>query len=251
MINQEALEFYQKNKDCTWQLETAPVGTNLEIASWLLNDSNFGWLELDIEVNLAGFQREAMNAAPYFVPHREDDNNNGWNSTCIHGIDTHCTGAWTNYGYTDETDVPYKWTGLSYRTPSIKSFWKHTFPADNYRRIRFMELKPDSAITPHSDMPGRLPGEDNFNALDFGVPVNIAVIHPEDCHMVLEGYGTVPFKEGKAFIINIRHYHTVLNFSNKPRVHVIGHPFGYGLNKEEFAELITRSYNKQYERSRI
>jgi hypothetical protein len=69
--------------------------------------------------------------------------------------------------------------------------------------------------------------------------------------MVLEGFGIVPFKEGKAFIINIRHFHTVVNFSNTPRIHIIGHPFGYGSNKEAFAELITRSYNKQYERSRI
>lgn len=247
MIEKDALEFYQKNKDCTWKLEPIPEGltTDLEIADWLLNKSSFGWLELDLELDLSGFQLEAMNAGPYFVPHRED-NNDGWNSTCIHGIDTHCTGAWTNYGYTNEADVPYDWTDLSYRTPAVKSFWKRAFPADKYRRIRFMELVPNCAITPHSDMPGRLPGEDNFDALDFGVPVNIAVIHPEDCYMVLEGLGTVPFKEGKAFIINIRNYHSVINFSNKKRIHVIGHPFGYGTKKEEFAKLVADSYRKQY-----
>ena len=251
MIDPKTLEFYQKNKDCTWQLETAPPGTNLEIASWLLNESNFGWLELDLEIDLGGFQLEALNAKPYLVPHREDDNNDGWNSTCVHGIDTHSTGAWTNYGYTNEADVPYKWTDLAHRTPAVKSFWQRTFPAERYRRIRFMELTPNSAITPHSDMPGRLPGEDNFDAMEFGVPVNIAVIHPKDCHMVLEGFGTVPFKEGKVFIVNIRHFHTVVNLSNKPRLHVIGHPFGYGASKEQFADLIVRSYNKQYEHSRI
>jgi hypothetical protein len=105
-----------------------------------------------------------------------------------------------------------------------------------------MELKPNAAITPHSDMPGRLPGEAGMDMLDFGVPVNIAVIHPEDCHMVLEGYGTVPFKEGKAFIVNIRHFHTVVNMSSQSRIHVIGHPFGYGNNKEKFASLIVKSY---------
>jgi hypothetical protein len=244
MISPTTLDFYNKNKDLTWQKEPIPshLTTDIEKAAWILNQSNFGWIELALGLDLSGFQLEAINAGPYFVPHREDDDNTGWNSTCIHGIDTHCTGAWTNYGYTDEADVPYKWTDLAHRTPAIKSFWQRTFPADNYRRIRFMELKPNAAITPHSDMPGRLPGEAGMDMLDFGVPVNIAVIHPEDCHMVLEGYGTVPFKEGKAFIVNIRHFHTVVNMSSQSRIHVIGHPFGYGNNKEKFASLIVKSY---------
>jgi hypothetical protein len=100
-------------------------------------------------------------------------------------------------------------------------------------------------------MPGRLPGEENFDALDFGVPVNIAVIHPKNCYMTLEGKGIVPFKEGRAFIVNIRHTHSVINFSQESRIHVIGHSYGYGSKKQEFAELVTRSYKKQYEHSRI
>ena len=248
LMNLQALEFYQNNKDCTWTMEPIPshLNTNLEIANWVLNTSKFGWLELDLSIDTAGWQLEASQAKPYLVAHRED-NNTGWNSCCIHGIDIEKTGAWTNYGYTNEADVPYKWTKLAHKSTVIKDFWQSKFPADKYRRIRYMELEPLSAITPHSDMPGRLPGEDNFDAIDFGVPVNIAVIHPEDCYMVLQGHGVVPFKEGKAFIVNIRNYHSVINFSNQPRIHVIGHPFGYGTNKEAFAELITRSYNKQYE----
>lgn len=109
-----------------------------------------------------------------------------------------------------------------------------------------MSLLPDSAITPHSDMPGRLPGEDNFDALEFGVPINIAVLHPKDCYMVLEGHGIVPFKEGKAFIVNIRNYHSVINLSDRKRIHVIGHSYGYGSKLNEFAELVVRSYKKQY-----
>ena len=93
-------------------------------------------------------------------------------------------------------------------------------------------------------MPGRLPGEDNFDALEFGVPINIAVIHPNDCYMVLEGHGIVPFKEGKAFIVNIRNFHSVINFSKQKRVHVIGHSYGYGEKLEQFADLVVRSYEK-------
>jgi hypothetical protein len=241
------LEFYTKNKDITWELDPVPsdLTTDLEKASWILNTSNFGWLELDIDIDVDAWKKEAVAAIPYYVPHREYDNA-GWNSCCIHGISTDKTGAWVNYGYTNEPDVPYAWTELAEHTPAIKDFWQNTFPSDMYRRIRFMELQANSAITPHSDMPGKLPGEDNFDALEFGVPVNIAVIHPKDCHMILEGYGVVPFEEGKAYIINIRHQHSVINFSDQNRIHVIGHSFGYGTKKEQFAELVARSYHKQY-----
>ena len=237
------LEFYNQNKNCTWTKEPLPSGTVIEQARWILNESNFGWIELDIEFNLAGWQLEAQQASPYFVAHREEQNT-GWNSCCIHGIDVDKTGAWTNYGYTDEKQVPYTWTELSYKAPTIKQFWSSKFPTEKYRRIRFMELEPESAITPHSDMPGRLPGEAGMDMLDFGVPINIAVVHPDDCYMVLEGYGVVPFKEGKAFIVNIRNYHSVINFSKQSRIHVIGHSYGYGNKLEDFANLVVRSYEK-------
>ena len=243
-----ALEFYNNNKDCVWTIEPIPsqLTSIIEKAQWILNHANFGWIKLDLTIDLKDWQLEAQQAESYFVAHRED-NNTGWNSCCIHGIDTDKTGAWTNYGYTNESDVPYNWTELSHKVPSVKHFWQNVFPTENYRRIRFMELTPGSAITPHSDMPGKLPGETGMDMLDFGVPINIAVIHPDNCYMVLEGYGVVPFKEGTAFIVNIRNYHSVINFSNIPRVHVIGHSYGYGKKLDEFAELIVRSYEKMYD----
>ena len=44
MIEQNDLNFYQNNKDCTWQLETVPAGitSDLEIADRLLNKSSIG-----------------------------------------------------------------------------------------------------------------------------------------------------------------------------------------------------------------
>jgi hypothetical protein len=246
MISTTALDFYNKHKDCSWTPNPIPkhFTNDVQRAKWILNESKFGWLKLDIDIDLGGWQLEATHADPYFVDHREDESE-GWTSCCLHGISVDKTGAWTNYGYTDEKDVPYRWTDLGYKSPRVSHFWKNQFPTERYRRIRFMQLDSDSAITPHSDMPGRLPGEENFDALDFGVPINIAVIHPTDCHMVLEGYGIVPFEEGSAFIVNIRNYHSVVNFSNKKRIHVIGHSYGYGKNLQEFAQLVVNSYNKQ------
>ena len=250
MISNQSLEFYNKNKDVKWKMPGRPHGVNsyYDTADWLLNHCNFGWLELDIEIDLEDWKKESQHSKDFMVPHRED-NNNGWNSCCIHGISVDKTGAWTNYGYKNEDAVPYNWTELSELTPNIKKFWQK-FPYDNYRRIRFMELESNSAITPHSDMPGRLPGEENFNALEFGVPINVAIDHPLNCDMVLQDHGIVPFREGKAFIVNIRNYHSVVNFSNQPRMHLIAHG-KLSNKKDEFVDLIARSYHKQYERDRI
>ncbi len=250
MIHQKSLDFYNRNKDLRSIIPKLPEGItdDVAVADWLLNKSNFGWLELDIKFDLAAWKNEADAARSYLVPHRESDSN-GWNSACIHGIDVAATGAWTNYGYTDENTVPYKWTELSNITPSIKNFWSE-FPYDSYRRIRFMEVMPGGCIDPHSDRPGKLPGEENFDALSFGVPINIALYHPDSCHMTLEGFGCVPFVEGRAFIINIRNRHSVINFSNHSRIHLIAH--GKLENKKQkFCELVARSYHKQYERDRI
>lgn len=244
-MNNTVLEFYHKNKDIKTNLPKLPdyAKTDYEIADWLLNKSNFGWLELDIDIDVDKWIEEAEASKIHLVPHRDSDSY-GWNSCCIHGIDAASTGAWTRYGYTSEDEVPYDWTPVADGAPVIKEFWKN-FPYNSYRRIRFMEVIAGGYIMPHSDAPGRLPGEENFDALKFGVPINVALIHPEECYMSLEGYGCVPFKAGKAFIINIRNYHSVINLSNTSRIHLIAH--GKLENKiNEFTELVARSYRKEY-----
>ena len=219
------------------------MNSDYELADWLLNKSNFSWLELDIDFDLAAWKKES--AAAKFVDHRGSEHP-GWNSSCIHGIDVDKTGAWTNYGdWTSEDQVPYKWTSISEHTPNIKKFWEQ-FPYERYRRIRFMQLEPGGKISPHSDAPGKLPGEQGLDMLDFGVPINIAITHPDQCNMTLEGHGTVPFKEGKAFIINIRNVHSVVNNSSIPRIHLISHGIP-GNRKDDFVELVARSYRKQCE----
>ena len=240
-----AIDFYNNNKNYTWTLPELPdnVSTDYEIADWLLNKSDIGWLELDIKIPYQIWAKE-VNAAK-FVDHRGSEHP-GWNSACIHGIDIDKTGAWTNYGdWKDESEVPYKWTSLSDHTPNIKSFWED-FPYERYRRIRFMQLESDGQISPHSDAPGKLPGELGIDMLEFGVPINVAITHPPGCWMTLEGYGTVPFVAGRAFIINIRNYHSVINMSSKTRTHLIAHGIP-GKCKNNFIELIARSYRKQRE----
>jgi len=243
----DAEEFFHQNKQLIPRLPDPPRLdlTNHDLADWLLNKSDFAWLELDVNFDLDIWKQEILSCKDFLVPHR-DNESKGWNSACIHGIDVTATGAWTNYGYDDEDKVPYDWTHLANLCPNIKKFWKN-FPYDSYRRIRIMAVEPGGSINPHSDMPGKLPGEENFNALNFGVPINVAVIHPKNCYMTLHNHGCVPFKEGKVFLINIRNYHSVINFSDCTRYHIIAH--GKLQNKkDEFVELIARSFKKHYKK---
>jgi hypothetical protein len=241
----KAKNFYLSNKTFNSKLPSPPSMemSDYELANWLLNRSDFAWLELDVNIDLDSWKKEILECKDKIVNHRESESQ-GWKSACIHGINVEATGAWTNHGYTNEDDVPYNWTEIADKCKTIKTFWEN-FPYDSYRRIRIMAVEPGGYINPHSDRPGKLPGEENFDALKFGVPINLAVIHPEDCYLTLENHGCVPFNEGKAFIVNIRNYHSVVNFSNTTRYHIIAHG---RLDKKinEFVELVARSFRKQY-----
>ncbi len=244
-MTNESLNFYNENKNHIARLPTPPSENldDYQLCDWLLNRSDFAWVELDIHFDVDQWSKEILSCKDRLVPHR-DNESSGWNSACIHGINVEATGAWTRYGYTDENDVPYEWTELAENCPSIQKFWTE-FPYDSYRRIRIMAVEPGGCLNPHSDMPGKLPGEQNFDALKFGVPINVAVIHPRDCYMTLKNHGCVPFEEGKAFLINIRNFHSVVNFSDKVRYHIIAHG-KLGNKTNQFTELVARSFRKNY-----
>ena len=250
IIDPETLDFFNKNKDLKYIPPTIPSNLDdpFKIAQWITNNPDFAWLELDINFNLENWKNELQYAEPYYVPHRESKSN-GWVSCCLHGIDTDKTGHWVAY-VDKETEDLYQWTKISEKTPNIKNFWKNTFPSQTYNRIRFMKVKSQGYIGKHNDSPGQgwIPGETSaHDPIIHGCPINIALVHPDNCYMVLEGFGIVPFKEGKIFLVNIRHNHSVINFSDQDRIHMIG--FAISQNRQQdFAELITRSYLTQHER---
>ena len=206
-----------------------------------------GWIELDLSFDLAVWKKEANLAKQYLVPHREGGGHDGWKSCCIHGIEVDKTGHWNCYSDNEE-NITYKWTELAELTPTITKFWKE-FPTEKFARLRFMEVAPGGHIAPHNDSPNGVSNTE-FDMMDHMIPINVAIVHPEDCHMTLEGHGKVPFAEGKALVVNITNTHSVVNNSPNPRMHMIAHCI-IGNKKKEFAELVVRSYNKQYEYSKI
>lgn len=206
-----------------------------------------GWLELDISFDLPIWQEETKLVKDYFVDHREDGGHKGWRSCCIHGISVDKTGHWQKYANA-ENEIEYQWTSLSEITPTITKFWKE-FPCEKFARLRFMELEPGGFVMPHCDAPNGIKNTE-FDMMDHIIPINVAISHPEGCYMDIENHGKVPWSEGKAFIVNITNTHAVYNPTPLFRTHLIAHCI-IGNKKEEFAELVVKSYNKQYEHSQV
>jgi len=237
-------EFYIQNKGHKPYFPEIPNDcvTDEQITDWLFT-VRVPYIELDIQFDLEKWFAESKIAEPYLVKHREGQNHNGWNSCCIHGIDVDKTGIWHQYC---NIEPEYNWTSLSTKTPNIKQFWEQ-FPFEKLARVRFMQVESHGYVEPHNDTP---PGDTIINMIDHLVPVNIAIDHPDNCYMTLGNHGIVPWKNGDVKIVNITNDHSVINFSDKPRMHLIAHGI-VGNKKKQFSELIARSYRKQYEHYRI
>jgi len=230
-MNQEVLEFYNKNKDCVYTPPAIPNGlSTVDAARWLLNHPDFAWIELDIPFDLLTWKQEAAAVKDYYVAHRPTDGA-GWESCCLHGDSITST--------VESPDDVYKWTKLATLAPTITEFWRTTFPSETYKRVRFMKVAANGYIVPHNDLPEDEQGHDRLT----GWPINLAIMQPNNCHFVLERFGIVPFEEGKVFLINIKHNHAVINFSNQDRIHMIGTSL-FGNRAEDFAKLVIESYSK-------
>lgn len=196
--------------------------------------SKINWMQLDLDIDLVAWKREAAIAYQYMVDHRSSESHKGWRSCTLHGEAVNVTTVTNNKNFS--------WTELGLQTNCIRKFWQ-TFPSEKYNRIRFMDLQSSGWVSTHNDSPN---GLDNtqISLMDdpFVVPINIAINHPDDCNMIV-GNKQVPWSEGKAFIINITKDHSVKNNSKENRLHLIAH-CAIGNMKEKFSELVVRSYYK-------
>ena len=240
----DALEFYSKHKDTPVKLKELPQGTNEELAKWILQGNGYNWIDLDLFFNVAAWQDEAKLADDYYVAHRDvmsgEGTHFGWKSCALHGIDTDKTNVWQTYGY--DSEPKYNWTTLGQSTTAIKNFFENAFPSERYARIRFMKLEQKGWISQHNDYS---PVVNLDNILDAPLPINIAINHPNECKMTLKDQGCVPFSNGKMFMVNIFNDHSVVNWSNQDRIHIIAHCY-LGNRKKEFCEMLVRSYRKQH-----
>lgn len=242
---EQAHSFFCNNRLYTYRLNGLPNLTmsDEEIALWILQGGAGPWLELDLHIDYSSWQKEYHTVKNMFIAHRDNTNgegtHSGWSASTLHGISWDKTNVWQTYRYDREPN--YSWTEVGKKCSSIQQFFK-SLPCENLARVRFMRLSAGGWISPHNDLGSGIDWENIFN---HPLPVNIAIDHPDNCHMVLEKEGVVPFSNGKAFLVNIFKNHAVINYSNKDRIHVIGHLL-VGNKKAEYCAMLANSYRKQY-----
>jgi len=210
------------------------MDNNEALVRWLFaKPERIDWLELKVPFDISQWEEEAKQVEPYYVSHRGSEEHDGWTSCCLHGLGVDKTNG---YEFYQDTDNGYNWTELTKLAPSITQFWK-SFPAESYKRIRFMKLAAGGRINLHRDCePDDLQGFDPFEH-DFAL--NVAIIQPQDCIMTVDGK-TVPWVSGMSILLNVSKDHEVINNSNQDRIHMIAH-FKVGNKKDEFCELVSRS----------
>ena len=217
-FNDEPIEFDFRPK------ELLEVENDSQLGNWVVNKSKWPYLPLVLpEAPYTEMLSEAQKLKDLFVNHRIEDNlpveynNKGWASVCLHGEEWNKTESFNQYpehkGKTDQ-DIEYKWCEeITSKCPITTDYFKKSFPAQEYYRVRFMYLEPNGYIQPHRD---------RDHSMLF--PVNIALNNPEGCIFRMKDKGDVPFNpKGGACLVDISNTHSVWNNSDTARIHIIVH----------------------------
>lgn len=196
---------------------------------WIRDKSNLPSLKLNIDFPHKEVLQEVLSVEHKFVKHR-GDMHPGWESMCIHGVNTEQTDDWRSPAYEDKgyTEKPlHDWTDIADSCPTMKKWLLETFPMTEFDRVRFMMLRPGGYIQPHQDYDNR-----SLNA------INVALNNPEGCVFAMEEAGCIPWQDGDVRLIDIGRQHCVYNDSDQDRIHIIIH----GNQNKEFNNLAIESY---------
>jgi hypothetical protein len=156
----------------------------------------------------------------YLAVNHRSSYGNGWQSLTLHGEKPHWTEAIDRYPtYENATDWnhEYHWTEIAESCPATVDYIK-SLPYARLQRVRFMLLRAGGLIDYHRDV-----DKMSLN------PLNISINMPANCEFNTYDYEsatpqkTIPFENHSAFLVNIGHYHRVINRSNEDRLHMIVH----------------------------
>lgn len=188
--------------------------------SWKeIQNSNIGWAKLKVHVPGPEIANEFKNIK-HLVKYHRADYGAGWQSITLHGFKPHYTEGINHYkGFENFKDheFEYHWTDIAAECPKTVEFIK-SLPYERLQRVRFMYLKAGGLIDYHRDV-------NKYNLS----PMNISINNPYGCEfnifdqMSNKDKTTIPFKDNTAFLVNIGHYHRVINRSKEDRLHMIVH----------------------------
>ena len=216
----------------TLQQHFNPDYNNKDIWDWLAEDTTVPYVRLDLDIPWQQIHKEALAVKNQCIVHRPDEGKGKWLSCCLHGIDNEYTNDWMYYDDKFETEPKYKWTSISEQCPVTTTFFKEQFPYRTYKRLRFMWVEPGGYILPHQD-----------NQQRCLTPINISIYNPVQCEFRYKNYGTIPFVNGSAFLIDVGQPHSVWNRSSEARLHIIAHG---KKNKEKFLPILEQGWNKYH-----
>lgn len=226
-------DFIQQNTKNTF----APKYPDDFDPKWLIAESGWPWFKLSAleNENWKAMYNEAEMLLDHFHSHREESTGQGWKSLTLHGLNED-TQSLEQYGEDRlATLKKLHWTWVADQCPVTKRFLEDVWPAEYLNRVRFMLLEPGGYILPHRDRPS---GQTRLSVC------NISLNMPQDCEMIIEGYGAVPFDDsGSAVLLDVSNQHAVVNNSNKPRIHIIVH-YEIGRGLRDMFYLLRKSYFK-------
>jgi hypothetical protein len=206
----DLLNYFDNNKSFTSITHTSYAISN--------NDPECVYYPIKFSFDQKLLLTECQSVDDLFVYHRGQEQQNGyghrgWQSLTLHGIDHTKTDHFTAYGFKNREEAGYHWTDVCQRTPNLYSFLSN-LPYRYFERVRIMRLAPGGYIMPHCDGTSR-----TFT------PLNIAINNPDNCYFVFKNKGIVPFEAGTGMVVDVSTEHTVINFSDQVRYHIIVHGF--------------------------
>jgi hypothetical protein len=200
-----------------------------QYSSWVMQNANCPSLHIPIAVPYKEIYEEVASNLDRFVAHRDYGESHGWKSICIHGTTSEETNTWNTPGYKYDKEPEYSWTDLANSCP-ITTQWLKLLPYRSFRRVRFMLLEPGGVVGAHRDT--------DVRELQT---INVAINNPEDCNFYMEDAGTIPWNPGELRLIDIGRFHSVVNNSDTPRIHMIIH--GKKIT-ENIAHSVCYAYDK-------
>jgi hypothetical protein len=188
------------------------------------------WLRLSVEeIPIGDILSEFQTVRHHLVDHRDYEDNAGWYSLCLHGIDVSKTNHWKTYGY--DSKPVHSWTSVGNACPITKQWISNNFVGFT-DRVRFMLLAPSGYISNHSDYPDTKLG-----------PINISITNPVGCEFIWRNWGVHPWEVGQAYLMNVHYDHCVINNNiNEERLHIIVDGYNNmedGLIKRSFVDALS------------
>lgn len=205
-----------------------------------IQQSRTAWAQLNTVPPLE--IRTEFDRLRHLVVEHRSSYGSGWQSLTLHGERPHWTEAIDRYpGHENDKDwnYDYRWTEIAEHCPITVDYIK-SLPFTRLQRVRFMLLRPGGLIDYHRDV----------NKMNLS-PLNISINMPHGCEFNVYDYESehhekvIPFTDQTAFIVNIGHYHRVINRSNQDRLHMIVHgqytPDFYN-NPQKYISMVDSEY---------